>query len=501
MSTTAVIVSDGTEECGVTTAARPPRHWTIPALPAFGWPQDSGLSGLLRRGGSLRGGRKRSNGGSLLIENEQDAPSTGAEVKDKRRSKAKAKDDIHDKGRYSPSRRYRSLDLDRISNSLPPSILSLKPSFPFNGDSPVTTTALHSNYFLVPGPFTSPISPVSISPQPQPTTWVPACAPSSTSTSTPTTTSPSTSPKPSITSPQMLFSQYSPSPPAHSGPESTSPSRSSRLRRFSNLRGYSHRALEHRDSTTTAPSSLPSSSPAEPEAIRARLHASINNAISERSRNRLTLVSSSPNPSRPAAALGANSEEPSITDDTSISEQPATMTRARSLTAGDAVAPAAATAAPDFLPSIRLSAYYDPRSSRPSLTFPPISRTLPTGTEAIRVGRYSERDCAAMASVPGNQPSSAPVGFKSKVVSRRHCEFWYENGKWFIKDVKSSSGTFLNHIRLSPPSQESKAFPVNDGDIVQLGIDFKGGEEMIFRCVKMRVELNRGWQNKLNTFK
>jgi len=41
---------------------------------------------------------------------------------------------------------------------------------------------------------------------------------------------------------------------------------------------------------------------------------------------------------------------------------------------------------------------------------------------------------------------------------------------------------------------------VNDGDIVQLGIDFKGGEEMIFRCVKMRLELNRGWQNKLNTF-
>jgi pSer/pThr/pTyr-binding forkhead associated (FHA) protein len=106
-----------------------------------------------------------------------------------------------------------------------------------------------------------------------------------------------------------------------------------------------------------------------------------------------------------------------------------------------------------------------------------------------------------MSNMPGNQPSAAPVGFKSKVVSRRHCEFWYEDGKWYIKDVKSSSGTFLNHIRLSPPSQESKAFPINDGDIVQLGIDFKGGEEMIFRCVKMRLELNRGWQNKLNTYK
>ncbi|QPC77043.1 hypothetical protein HYE68_007795 [Fusarium pseudograminearum] len=170
-------------------------------------------------------------------------------------------------------------------------------------------------------------------------------------------------------------------------------------------------------------------------------------------------------------------------------------TRSRSGTTGEG-----GTSTPETTPSIRFSAYYDPRSTRPSLTFPPISRTLPTGSEKIRVGRYSERDSHSMSNMPGNQPSAAPVGFKSKVVSRRHCEFWYEDGKWYIKDVKSSSGTFLNHIRLSPPSQESKAFPVNDGDIVQLGIDFKGGEEMIFRCVKMRLELNRGWQNKLNTF-
>lgn len=154
---------------------------------------------------------------------------------------------------------------------------------------------------------------------------------------------------------------------------------------------------------------------------------------------------------------------------------------------------------PGVLPSIRFSVFVDPRSQRPSLHFAPIARTLPASHEVIRVGRYSERD--SQPQVSSNVPSAAPVGFKSKVVSRRHCEFWYEEGKWYIKDVKSSSGTFLNHIRLSPPGQESKPFPVNDGDVVQLGIDFKGGEEMIFRCVKMRLELNRGWQNKLNKFK
>ena len=151
------------------------------------------------------------------------------------------------------------------------------------------------------------------------------------------------------------------------------------------------------------------------------------------------------------------------------------------------------------LPSIRFFSHQDPRAQRPSLVFSPMARILPTGQEVIRVGRYSERENQPAQAT--NVPSFAPVGFKSKVVSRRHCEFWCSGGRWFIKDVKSSSGTFLNHIRLSSPGTESKPFPVSDGDIVQLGIDFKGGEEMIFRCVKIRVELNKGWQTGPSSFK
>lgn len=151
------------------------------------------------------------------------------------------------------------------------------------------------------------------------------------------------------------------------------------------------------------------------------------------------------------------------------------------------------------LPSIRLSAHQDPRALRPSLVFSPMFRILPSGQEVLRVGRYSEKDVQPLQAA--NIPSSAPIGFKSKVVSRRHCEFWWSRGTWFIKDVKSSSGTFLNHIRLSAPGNESKPFPVRDGDIVQLGIDFKGGEEMIFRCVKIKIELNKGWQAGPTSFK
>ncbi|KAB8276089.1 hypothetical protein BDV30DRAFT_46858 [Aspergillus minisclerotigenes] len=137
-------------------------------------------------------------------------------------------------------------------------------------------------------------------------------------------------------------------------------------------------------------------------------------------------------------------------------------------------------------------------NSRPSLPFIPISRTLPSESSVIRVGRYSERDGLPVANP--TEPSDAPVGFKSKVVSRKHCEFLYLNGQWHIKDVGSSSGTFLNHMRLSQPNMASRLYTVKDGDIVQLGIDFRGGEEMIFRCVRIRIECNRSWQQQPNEF-
>ncbi|GLI74306.1 hypothetical protein PoHVEF18_002543 [Penicillium ochrochloron] len=150
--------------------------------------------------------------------------------------------------------------------------------------------------------------------------------------------------------------------------------------------------------------------------------------------------------------------------------------------------------------TIRFFPYQDTfQSSRPSLPFVPIARTLPSESSVIRVGRYSERDGIPIPNP--TEPSDAPVGFKSKVVSRKHCEFIYSNGQWHIKDVGSSSGTFLNHMRLSQPNMVSRLYSIKDGDIVQLGIDFRGGEEMIFRCVRIRIECNRSWQQQPNEFK
>ena len=125
------------------------------------------------------------------------------------------------------------------------------------------------------------------------------------------------------------------------------------------------------------------------------------------------------------------------------------------------------------------------------LQFDPIERKAKEG-QVLRIGRFSDK--------PGDREVN-DIAFKSKVVSRAHAEVWCDRDQWFIKDIKSSSGTFLNHIRLSPPSSESAPCAVKNGDVVQLGIDFRGGHEEIFRCVKMRCEINGGLPMEMSTFK
>ncbi|KAF9563273.1 hypothetical protein EC968_004886 [Mortierella alpina] len=68
-------------------------------------------------------------------------------------------------------------------------------------------------------------------------------------------------------------------------------------------------------------------------------------------------------------------------------------------------------------------------------------------------------------------PSPSNGYFDSKVLSRVHAEVWSENGKVFLRDLKSSNGTFLNGKRLSPESVESEPFVLNQNDNLEFGID------------------------------
>ncbi|KNZ54815.1 hypothetical protein VP01_2846g2 [Puccinia sorghi] len=140
--------------------------------------------------------------------------------------------------------------------------------------------------------------------------------------------------------------------------------------------------------------------------------------------------------------------------------------------------------------SLRLVPHLD---ATRSLHFEPIERKLSPST-SLKLGRFTDRGTP-------QTNSDSRIAFKSKVVSRGHADiFTDQSGSFFIRDTKSSSGTFLNHIRLSAPGGESRPFPLRDGDVLQLGVDYQGGTEEIYRCVKMRVELNRGWQRSANAF-
>ena len=138
--------------------------------------------------------------------------------------------------------------------------------------------------------------------------------------------------------------------------------------------------------------------------------------------------------------------------------------------------------------------------SRRSLKFDPIARDLKEGDPPLRIGRFTDRSGMGLAAV--NAMGTNKLAFKSKVVSRAHAEIWVDpSGKFFIKDTKSSSGTFLNHTRLSPANTESRPFAIKDGDVLQLGVDYQGGTEDIYKSVKIRIEIGREWQMQANAFK
>src|SRR5512143_3007515 len=76
----------------------------------------------------------------------------------------------------------------------------------------------------------------------------------------------------------------------------------------------------------------------------------------------------------------------------------------------------------------------------------PFQRTLP-GIAPVVVGRSSEVDLM----VP------------DRMLSRRHARLYMEGAEWFVEDLGSHNGTFLNGARVQGPA------PLKDGDVLALG--------------------------------
>lgn len=79
------------------------------------------------------------------------------------------------------------------------------------------------------------------------------------------------------------------------------------------------------------------------------------------------------------------------------------------------------------------------------------------------------------------------IAFRSKVVSRSHAELWVGlNSKIYFRDNGSSSGTFLNRMRLSPSGNQSKPYVLNSGDVLQLGVDYQSSQREMLKCVVIK---------------
>eukprot|EP00730_Choanoeca_flexa_P016553 TRINITY_DN7849_c0_g1_i4.p1 TRINITY_DN7849_c0_g1~~TRINITY_DN7849_c0_g1_i4.p1 ORF type:complete len:532 (+),score=109.98 TRINITY_DN7849_c0_g1_i4:70-1665(+) len=104
--------------------------------------------------------------------------------------------------------------------------------------------------------------------------------------------------------------------------------------------------------------------------------------------------------------------------------------------------------------------------------------------------RYTQKVGRA---VPGKaSPSRANAVFDSKVLSRSHAELWSDNGRVFIKDTKSSNGTYVNDDRLSPGGVESSPRQLKTGDVLKLGVDVLENNTAAHKCVVLEVIVEGG---------
>lgn len=96
-------------------------------------------------------------------------------------------------------------------------------------------------------------------------------------------------------------------------------------------------------------------------------------------------------------------------------------------------------------------------------TFERKTITVPYGPDCMRIGRQTNQKTV---------PSPVNGYFDSKVLSRQHAEIYADRqGRIFIRDVKSSNGTFVNGMRLSQENKESEPRELREHDVLELGID------------------------------
>ncbi|KJZ74861.1 hypothetical protein HIM_05770 [Hirsutella minnesotensis 3608] len=115
-------------------------------------------------------------------------------------------------------------------------------------------------------------------------------------------------------------------------------------------------------------------------------------------------------------------------------------------------------------------------------TFERKTIAVPFAPDSLRIGRQTNQKTV---------PTPTNGFFDSKVLSRQHAEIYAErNGKIYIRDVKSSNGTFVNGTRLSQENRESEPHELQTADHLELGIDIVSEDQktVVHHKVAAKVE-------------
>jgi len=116
-------------------------------------------------------------------------------------------------------------------------------------------------------------------------------------------------------------------------------------------------------------------------------------------------------------------------------------------------------------------------------TFERKTISVPFYPDILRIGRQTNQKTI---------PTPANGFFDSKVLSRQHAEIWADrSGKVWIRDGKSSNGTFVNGTRLSQENRESEPHELQTADHLELGIDIVSEDQktVVHHKVAAKVEL------------
>ncbi|XP_065066900.1 sarcolemmal membrane-associated protein-like [Rhopilema esculentum] len=80
--------------------------------------------------------------------------------------------------------------------------------------------------------------------------------------------------------------------------------------------------------------------------------------------------------------------------------------------------------------------------------------------------------------------------FDCKVLSRSHAIIWYESGKFYIQDTKSSNGTYVNNAQVGRGADDAESVEIRSGDVLQFGVDVvENSKKVTHGCIIALVTL------------